>query len=299
MAATCARIEHLSHRYGRTCALDDVSLSLPIGKVTVLLGPNGAGKTTLIKMMLGLVAVRHGRITVLGGRPNDRLVRQRIGAMLQIGGVPEKLTVCELIELFASFYPAPLPGAEVAQLAGIEALAERRFEHLSGGQRQKTLLALALVGRPQLLILDEPGNGLDPASRRELGAIIRDQAASGTSIVLCTHDLDEAARLADHIVIMNHGRMLTSGHPDTLSRAIPTRRIRCHTRLPVQALRGLPGCRQAEVSEQRAEVLVTDAPSFLRALLAADPHIDDLEVTGADLETAFLSLTQASREQAA
>jgi len=290
MNQTIAEFDAVSYRYQSVTALDEICLTLPAGQVTALLGPNGAGKTTLIKLLLGLEAPCSGGLQVLTGSPRSLAVRRRIGAMLQISGVPGTLTVTELVELFASFYPNPHRTADVMGMAGAEVLAGQRFDKLSGGERQRTLLALALAGRPDLLVLDEPGNGLDPASRHALGEIILAQAAVGASIVLCTHDLDEAARLADQVVIMNHGRILSSGTPDELRSRIPTRLIRCRTRLPMTNLRNLPGTRHVDLRKGRAEILVTDAPGTLRALLAADPTVDDLELGGTDLETAFMSL---------
>ncbi len=299
MNTAIAEFDDVSFRYQAITALDGICLRLPAGQVTALLGPIGAGKTTLIKLLLGLQEPHSGHLRVLSGNPRSLAVRKRMGAMLQISGVPGTLTVTELVDLFASFYPNPHRTTQAIEMAQADELRHRRFDKLSGGERQRTLLALALVGRPDLLVLDEPGNGLDPASRHALGEIILAQAAAGVSIVLCTHDLDEAARLADQVVIMNHGRILSSGTPDELRSSIPTRLIRCRTGLTMASLRGLPGSRHVDLRKDRAEILVTDAPRYLRALLAADPMIDDLELGGADLETAFMSLVDQGEEKAA
>jgi ABC-2 type transport system ATP-binding protein len=298
MSSPVARLENVSYRYRSTPALEQVNLELQPGRLTALLGPNGAGKTTLVKLLLGILQAAHGHVQVLGSEPGKLAVRQRIGTMLQISGVPDTLTVTELIALFSSFYPDPLPGSDVLAMSGTRDFSAQRFGKLSGGQRQRVMLALALAGRPDLLVLDEPGNGLDPASRRRLGETIREQARSGTSVVLCTHDLDEAARLADEVVILHQGRIIACDSPDALSRRLPNQRVRCRTSLDRDALLHLPGCRQVTRQDDghsnRHEALVSDAPAFLRALLASDDGVAELEVRSAGLEAAFHHLTRGA-----
>ena len=289
----------LVHRYGSHLALDRVNLACNPGQLVALLGPNGAGKTTLVKLLLGVFAAQQGKVRVAGGDPRNRATRQAIGTMLQISGVPENLTVAELADLFGSLYTRPLPRTTALALAQVDDLAGRRFGQLSGGQRQRVLLALALIGQPRVLVLDEPGSGLDPASRRALGELIRAQRERGTAILLCTHDLDEAARLADEVVILNHGRVIASGTPQTLAGSLPDRRVRCRTRLNAEALARLPGCCQVAISQGSADILVRDTNRFLQALLAADPAVEDLRVTGANLEDAFLTLTADTQQEAA
>lgn len=289
----------LGHRYAKQIALDQVDLACAPGRLVALLGPNGAGKTTLVKLLLGVFSPQQGSVTVAGGDPRKRVTRQAIGTMLQISGVPENLTVAELADLFASLYPRPLPRMTALGLAQVDDLARRRFGQLSGGQRQRVLLALALIGQPRVLVLDEPGSGLDPASRRALGELIRHQRERGTTVLLCTHDLDEAARLADEVVILDRGQVIASGTPHELTRRLPERRVQCRTRLSASELEDLPGCCQAGADQGRAEILVRDTNAFLQALLAADPRLEDLSVTGASLEDAFLTLTGHPIEEAA
>lgn len=211
--ATCRQ---LRHTYGRTVALDGVDLSLPEGQVTALLGPNGAGKTTLIHLLLGLLPVQSGEVRLFEGLdPADPAIRTRIGTMLQSSGVQGNLTVLELLRLFASFYRAPEDFAALVDEAGLQGLEHRRFERLSGGQQQRVLFALAAVGRPDWLILDEPTTGLDPAARRRVWRAIEARRAAGASILLCTHFMDEAKRLADRVVVMDRGRILHDGPLDS------------------------------------------------------------------------------------
>lgn len=289
----------LSYRYGKQVALDSVDLACAPGRLLALLGPNGAGKTTLVKLLLGVFAPQQGKVRVAGGDPRQRATRQAIGTMLQISGVPETLSVAELADLFASLYPAPLPRRDALGLAQVEDLAKRRFGQLSGGQRQRVLLALALIGRPRVLVLDEPSTGLDPASRRALGELIRGQRERGTTVLLCTHDLEEAARLADEVVIVDHGRVIARGTPRELTRSLPERRVHCRTRLQAEQLSSLPGFCQVAFDAGAAEILVRDSNAFIQALLAADPKLEDLNVAGASLEDAFLTLTRVPQQEAA
>jgi len=299
MNQTAIEASGLSYRYGHHKALQNVDLVCAPGRLLALLGPNGAGKTTLVKLLLGVFAPQQGNIRVAGGDPRQRATRQAIGTMLQISGVPENLSVAELADLFASLYPDPLPRMTALGLAQVEDLAKRRYGQLSGGQRQRVLLALALIGQPRVLVLDEPGSGLDPASRRALGELIRAQRERGTTVLLCTHDLEEAARLADEVVILDRGRVIASGTPRELTRSLPERRVHCRTRLPAERLSSLPGFCQVSFDQDTAEILVRDSSAFLQALLAADPALEDLSVTGASLEDAFLTLTGHHHQEAA
>ncbi|MFP4208301.1 MAG: ABC transporter ATP-binding protein [Wenzhouxiangella sp.] len=299
MNDTVIKARGLGYRYGRQPALDCVDLSCRSGSLTALLGPNGAGKTTLVKLLLGVFAPQNGSLRVAGGDPRQRHIRQQIGTMLQISGVPETLTVAELVAMFSSFYPTPMRSGKALATARLEDLANRRFGKLSGGQRQRVLLALALVGQPRILILDEPASGLDPASRRALGESIRAQRELGTAILLCTHDLEEAERLADEVVILNKGRIIASDSPRAIAERLPGRRVRCRTRLSTDIVSGLPGVRQVQNAEGVTEALVTEPNEFVRALLEADKDLTGLEVTGARLEEAFMTLTQPDLENAA
>lgn len=288
-----ARIHALKHRYASQPALAGVDLELDAGQVIALLGPNGAGKTTLIHLLLGLLPVQQGRIELFGHhRPGSMEARRRIGVMLQQSGVQENLTVTELIELFGSFHSQREATAGLVAEAGLQGLERRRFGMLSGGQKQRVLFALACTGRPDWLILDEPTTGLDPAARRAMWAAIEARRAAGCSILLCTHYLDEAQRLADRVVVLSEGRVLAEGTPDEIRGRVGSDRIRIRTRLDAGVLMGLPGVVQVETHEDGVRMISSDATRTVRELLGLDPDATGLEVASADLESAFLHLME-------
>jgi len=296
MTQIVAECSAVHHHYGSTAALDGIDLALSGGKVTALLGPNGAGKTTLIHLLMGVLPVQKGRIKVFGSlRPGQRPAQRRIGVMLQASGVQNNLTVTELLDLFASFYPNPDSRERLLDELDLVELADRRFRHLSGGQKQRVLFALAVVGKPDWLILDEPTTGLDPSARRILWRAIDARRQSGASILLCTHFMDEAQKLADHVVVLNSGRVLDQGSPDAIRRRVASERIRARTSLSLETIRELPSVQSVTAGEDRIEILSRRGTETVRALLSADDGVEDLEVAAADLETAFLTLTDSAR----
>ena len=292
-----ARLERVTKRYGDTIALQDFSLDISRGGVLALLGPNGAGKTTSVKLLLGLASPSSGSATLFGGDPKRAANRRRIGAMLQVGKVPETLRVREHIDLFRSYYPAPLQFSEVLELGGLEGIEDRKFGDLSGGQRQRVLFALALCGDPELLFLDEPTLGFDVEVRRAFWKQIRGFVARGRTVLLTTHYLEEADALADRVVVINHGSIVADGSPAEIKSKVSGRRIRCVTSLTEDILRAVPGVTQVNVESGRAEILATSAESVVREMLAHDAGLSQLEVTSVGLEDAFIALT--AHEEAA
>jgi ABC-2 type transport system ATP-binding protein len=203
-----AIMEGVSKTYGAVQALRDFDFQVQPGKLTAILGPNGAGKTTAIRLLLGLARPTAGRLSVFGRDPADTATRTRIGAILQVGRVPETLRVREHIDLFSSYYPNPLPISETLAIAGMEDLRDRKFGDLSGGQKQRVLFALAICGNPDLLFLDEPTVGLDVGARHLLWDEIHKLLARGKTVLLTTHYLEEADALADRIVVSTKARSL-------------------------------------------------------------------------------------------
>jgi ABC-2 type transport system ATP-binding protein len=289
--APVAELAGVTRRYGEVLALDDVTLSLEPGRVTSILGPNGAGKTTAVKLMLGLLRPTSGKVRLLGGAPDDPRSRMRVGTMLQVSGMPDTLRVRELVRLFQTYYPRPLPYRRVVELAGLEGIEERLFGKLSGGQKQRVAFALALCGDPELLFLDEPTAGLDVEARRRFWSGVRAQVDDGRSVVLTTHYLEEADALSDRIVVLQRGRARADGTPHQIKAQVAARRIRCVTSLTPGEIALLPQVRSARWHKAAVEVLTNDAEAVLRDLLERDPGLRELEVGGAGIEDAFLALT--------
>jgi len=290
--APVAALTDVHKCYGEVGALDGVTLTVQPGEVVALLGPNGAGKTTAVSLMLGLARPTRGEAALFGRGPQKVAAKVRVGAMLQLSGVPETLTVREHVELFSSYYPRPLPLAEVLGRTGLVGLERRLYGELSGGQKQRLHLALALCGDPDLLFLDEPTTGLDVGSRRALWEGVRSFVAGGKAVLLTTHYLEEADALADRIVVLNRGRVVAEGTPAEVKARTEARRVRCVTGLDLTLLRALPGVKRAQRDGAMTELLVAEAESVVREMLVRDPRLSGLEVTGAGLEDAFLALTQ-------
>jgi len=208
-----AQFSSVTKSYGAQRALDGVSLRINRGELVALLGPNGAGKTTAVKLMLGLLRPDSGTVSIFGGDPRQAPTRQHTGAMLQVARAPETLRVREHIDLFSSYYPHPLPMAEVVSAAGLEGIENRKLGELSGGQKQRVFFALALCGDPDLLFLDEPTVGLDVHSRRGMWRKIRELLSRGKSILLTTHYIEEADALADRVLVLDRGRIIADAPP--------------------------------------------------------------------------------------
>lgn len=293
-----AELRDVWKSYGDVVALYGIDLQVHAGEVLGLLGPNGAGKTTTVNLLLGLSKPLQGTVQVFGHDPSDAASRMHVGAMLQISAVPETLRVAELIDLFSSYYPDPLPIGETLRIAGLEGLEKRPFGELSGGQRQRVLFALSICGDPELLYLDEPTTGLDVEARRGLWAQIRQFVGRGRSVVLTTHYLEEADALADRIVLLNKGRTIAEGSPAEIKSRVQGRRIRCRTRLHAFEIKGIPGVTQATEVDGVLEILTPRAESVVRELLMRDSDLADLEVLGAALDDAFLALTHTDKEAA-
>jgi ABC-2 type transport system ATP-binding protein len=291
-----ASLEGVSKNYGEIRALRNVNFTVRSGQVVALLGPNGAGKTTAVKLLLGLMQPNSGKTRVFGGDPTNPQNRMRTGAMLQVGRVPETLRVGEHIDLFSSYYPKPMPLAEVLTAAGLEKLRDRKFGDLSGGQRQRTLFALAICGDPDLLVLDEPTVGLDVEARRALWEEIRRLVERGKTVLLTTHYLEEADALADRIAVINQGTIIAEGTPAEIKAQTSGKRIRCVTVLSMASLLQIPGVSEARQDREAVEIHAREAELVVRALLARDASLSGLEITSAGLEDAFLALTQDNGE---
>jgi ABC-2 type transport system ATP-binding protein len=214
-------VEDLVVRYGPVVAVDGLALAAEAAQVTVVLGPNGAGKTSTVEVLEGLRRRAAGQVRVVGLDPatDQRALAGRIGVMLQSGGVHPGIRPLEALRHAAALYPRPLDPAAVLERVGLAGRERRTWRQLSGGEQRRLALGLALVGRPEVAFLDEPTAGVDPQGRAAIREVIRQLRADGTTVLLATHDLDEAERLADRVVIVDRGRLVAAGTPDELMRA--------------------------------------------------------------------------------
>ena len=286
------RLASLSKSYGPVLAVDAVDLVIAPGETVALLGPNGAGKSTTIDMILGLTKPDTGSVQVFGMTPAEAIAQGAIGAMLQTGQLLRDLTVRELIAMMASLYPNPMPVDEVLSVTGIEDIADRRTQKLSGGQTQRVRSAIALVSSPDLLILDEPTVAMDVEVRREFWTSMREFAARGKTVVFATHYLEEADSYADRIVLMARGRIVADGPATEIKATVGLHTIKAT--LPGVALPELTTLEGVQSGERRGEAVVlhcTDSDAAIRALLREFPAASDISIAGAGLEEAFLLLT--------
>jgi ABC-2 type transport system ATP-binding protein len=279
---------------GSVRAVDGLDLSVDAGQIVALLGPNGAGKSTTIDMLLGLSEPEAGTVSVLGGPPLDAMAAGEVGVMLQIGDLIRDLSVRELVAVTASLYPAPLDVDDTLRLVGIDAIAGRRTQKLSGGETQRVRFALALVGDPRLLVLDEPTVSMDVEGRLAFWAAIRRLAATGTGVLFATHYLAEADAHADDVIMMAAGRVVAAGPATAVSARVQVRTIRATLPgLSGGELRELPGVVEVDRHGDVAVLTCADSDAAVRALLARHPAARDIEITGGGLEQAFLELTTA------
>ncbi|WP_430388324.1 ABC transporter ATP-binding protein [Dyella sp. 20L07] len=293
-ATVVASLAGAVKRYGALTALDGLDLMLQRGELLALLGPNGAGKSTAIGLLLGLTRADAGRVELFGKDPQDIAARRRIGVMLQSASLPTTLNVAELLRLTMSYYPAPRALDETAELAGISNLLDRRYAKLSGGQQRSVQFAMALCGRPELLFLDEPTVGMDIDARQKLWAAIRQLVAEGCAVVLTTHYLEEAEALAQRVVVLAKGRVLSDGSVDALRSRVALTRIRCITDLDADAIAQWPHVASVEQERGYLHIRTDAAEHVLRRLLAADSQLSGLEVIRAGLAEAFTELTRES-----
>lgn len=295
-------VRSLSKRYGENTAVDELSFAVRANSITAVLGPNGAGKTTTIECCEGFRQCDGGTVTVLGLDPlrDGRRLRPRLGVMLQEGaGLPPSGRPREFLRHLAALYEHPLDAGMLVERLGLGAAERTPIRRLSGGQRQRLALAAALVGRPELVFLDEPTAGLDPQSRRAVWDLMEELRRDGVTVVLTTHLMDEAERLADHVVIIDHGRLVTQGSPGALTATPAAGIVRFDgpAGLDVPSLTAAlpPPVHVAEVSSGRYLVEGAVTPELLARLTAwCAAHgvlAEGLQVGRRTLEDVFLELT--------
>jgi len=290
-------VEGLRKSYGPVEAVRDVSFAVEAGEVFALLGPNGAGKTTTLGVLEGFSVRDAGRVEVLGADPaaGGRALRERIGIVLQDIAVQPHLTVREAVSRTAAYYPRPRGVDEVVALVGLEPQAATRVRRLSGGQQRRLDLALAVVGRPDMLFLDEPTTGFDPSARREAWSLIRDLRELGTTILLTTHYMDEAQALADRIAVIARGELVAQGTLETIGGRDTAESVITFA-LPADVrLADVPLPEISTIADGRVTVRTTEPVRFLYSLTAwamrFDIAIEALNVGRPSLEDVYLALT--------
>jgi ABC-2 type transport system ATP-binding protein len=297
---TVIHVERLVKRYGHAEVVCGVGFSVRPGELFGLLGTNGAGKTTTVEILQGLRRADSGHVRVLGLDPAEagEQLRRRIGAQLQDAALPERMRVSEALSLFASLHPTPRPMDDLVEEWQLGSILRRPFGALSGGERQRLFVALALVGRPEIVFLDELTQNLDPMARRRTWDVVRHVRDAGTTVVLVTHDVEEAERLCDRIVVMDHGRVVAEGTPAEIVNSLggsATVRF-TDADLDVRALRELPGVKT--IRRHGPEVRVEgDGPLLAHIgahLVAAGRPPLDLRVERPSLEDRFVALTEGS-----
>ena len=302
MSDLALEVDNVVKEYGEKRAVDGLTFTARRGQLLALLGPNGAGKTTTIEMCEGFTTPTSGSIRVLGIDPvtQPQKVRDRIGIMLQGGGSYASLKVREILQLAARYNTNPHDPDWLIELLGLEGVAKTTYRRLSGGQQQRLSLALAMIGRPELIFLDEPTAGMDAQSRLAVWDIIQAMKRDGTTVLLTTHLMDEAETLADDVAIIDHGKLVAQGSPAELTshEEYPVVAVRTDRELDVHLLndelRAL-GITAEAVSPQRYRILGAGSPAVIEALArsAAQQNvlIRDLSVSHRDLEDVFLDIT--------
>jgi ABC-2 type transport system ATP-binding protein len=291
-------VEGLTVRYGEVTAVDGASFEAQAGEVTAVLGPNGAGKTTTVEVLEGFRRADRGRTSVLGldPRADHRALTRRVGVMLQSGGVGPGVRVLEALRHAAALYDDALEPGELLDRVGLTGTERRTWRQLSGGEQRRLALALALVGRPQVAFLDEPGSGVDPQGRLAIREVIRSLRDDGVTVVLTTHDLDEAEKLADHVVILDHGTVLAAGSPASLMAGaeVPEVRFGAPPGLDTAALAARLGSPVAETEAGEYLVQAAGSPALVATLTAwladHDLPLADLRAGRQRLEDVFLRL---------
>ena len=277
--------DRVTKRFGEVVALDDVSLAVGAGELVGMLGPNGAGKSTLLSLVSGQRKPDAGTVRLFGGDPRDARSRVSLGITPQETGLPATLKVREVVDFVGGHYPDPVPTGELLDQFGLTELARRQTGAMSGGQKRRLAVALALVGRPRVVLLDEPTTGLDVSARQALWDAIRAYHADGGTVLLTSHYLEEVQALAERVVVIDQGVVRADDSLDTILRRVSLRRVVVRS---AGDLAGRPGVVRAErLADGEQELYTPDADALVRELVTSGADFHDLEIRGASLEEAF------------
>lgn len=283
-----AELRDVTKAFAGNAALSGLDLVLPRGAFVALLGPNGAGKTTALSLLLGLRTPDRGEALLLGGSPLDEDTRRRVGVTPQVSAFPAGLKVREVIAFVAAHYPDPMPEARLFERFGLREVAARQVGGLSGGEQRRLAASLAMVGNPEVVFLDEPSTGLDVVARHQLWDALRSFHDNGGTVLLTTHYLEEAEALAEHIVVINRGRLVAEGTPRDVTSRIALRRVRFRA----AAVPHIKPVAHSAFEDGVVTLFTPNSDLLVRRLVETQVEFTELEVLPAGLEEAFVRLTR-------
>ncbi|CAM3751455.1 ABC transporter ATP-binding protein [Isoptericola cucumis] len=284
-------VHGVTRRFGDVVALDDVSLDVGPGEIVGLLGPNGAGKSTLLSLVSGQRRPDTGTVRLFGGDPRDARSRTRLGVTPQETGLPPTLRVGEVADFVGGHFPDPVPTPELLEQFGLTDLARKQTGALSGGQKRRLAIALSLVGRPRVVLLDEPTTGLDVSARQALWDAIRQYHAGGGTVLLTSHYLEEVQALARRVVVIDRGAVRADDSLDAVLRRVALRRVVLTAPADLSTWAGVVRSRPVDgAPPERQELFTPDADVLVRDLVVSDVEFRDLEIRGASLEEAFAEM---------
>ena len=292
----------VTRTFGDVTALDDVTLALGEGELIGMLGPNGAGKSTLLNLVSGTRRPSSGVVQLFGQDPREPRARARLGTTPQETGLPPTLRVAEVIDFVAGHYAEPLPTADVLEMFDLTPLSRRQTGGLSGGQKRRLSVALSIVGRPALVLLDEPTTGLDIDARKVLWDAVRAYHAQGSTVVVTSHYLEEIEALAERVVVVDGGRVIADDGLGAILAQVDARRVNVSVpggleNTAVQGRLTAVAWSEAQWDGDRASLVVQDSDALVRELVASGIEFRDLQVRGASLEEAFVAMTDAAHNQ--
>jgi len=288
-----ATLDTVTRRFGDITAVDEVSLEIESGTILGLLGPNGAGKTTIISLLQGRRRPTSGTVRLFGGNPVDAASRQLLGSTPQETALPESLRVGEVIDFVGAHFASRVPTGELAEEFGLSDLLKRQTGSLSGGQKRRLSVALAFVGNPRLVLLDEPTTGLDVDARHTLWSALRRQHERGATVVVTSHYLEEIEALAERVVVVGQGRVIADDSLQGVLARVGLRMVRLESP-DIASIAALDGVIRHEAGDIET-LFVRDSDEFVATLVRSGLRFRNLAVRGATLEEAFLSLTEDAR----
>ncbi|ANC32268.1 ABC transporter ATP-binding protein [Isoptericola dokdonensis] len=288
---TVIRVDGVTRRFGDVFALDDVSLDVGPGELVGLLGPNGAGKSTLLSLLSGQRRPDTGTVRLLGGDPRDPVSRLGLGVTPQETGLPATLRVGEVVDFVGGHFPDPVPTGELLEQFGLTEQVRKQTGALSGGQKRRLAVALALVGRPRVLLLDEPTTGLDVTARQTLWEAVRGYHAAGGTVLLTSHYLEEVQALAQRVVVIDHGVVRADDSLDAILRRVGLRQVEVRSAVDLTGWDGV--VRGTRRDDGVQELYTPDADALVRTLVTSGVDFHDLRIRGAGLEEAFAEMVAA------